>query len=104
MADAEETALRITREKLLETALQGATPQVDARGLLTDPEQLRKVTHFFLEVTFDFLANPWARSALEGVMMLSMRALHDLVCEEEDEKTEEQPTWQPSNPFSPLLP
>lgn len=103
MADAEETALRITREKLLENALQGATPQVDARGLLTDPEQLRKAIHFFLEVTFDFLANPWMRPMMEGVMMLSLRAMHDLVCDEAEEKTtEEQTAWQPSSPFSPL--
>jgi hypothetical protein len=105
MAANEEVILRLVREELLKNALRGTTPQVDAQGLLTDPQQLRQVTHVLLEVILSYLDDPALRPVLEGVLILTMRATHDLVCSgEEEEKTEEQRAWQPSSPFSPLRP
>lgn len=100
----EDATLAYARERVLVTALEGETPILDARGLLTDPSQLRKVTHLLVEVSHDLVANPWALGMLLEPSALVIRAIHTLVCEADagtEEEGKEPHTWEPSKPLIP---
>jgi hypothetical protein len=96
----DEQAMQELRRRLLEKALEGETPHLDAQGILTDPLQLRDVSHLVAEVMYDFLANPFFRPMLEEATLMILHAFHDLICNDEQQKVEEH-TWEPSKPLMP---